>query len=177
MSKVKDETGNVYGQLTVLKRVEKASYGRHAFWLCQCECGNKPIVSGTSLRDGRTKTCGCVHSRQLPPGQAAFNALYCNYRINARNKGRIFELTKEDFSFITKMNCHYCGIEPLQISCYRGLNGDYTHNGVDRVDSKKGYTLDNVVPCCSMCNIAKKNFTRKEFLSWVNRVYSYQHRR
>lgn len=38
MSKVKDETGNIYGKLTVLERAGSNSCGK-ATWLCQCECG------------------------------------------------------------------------------------------------------------------------------------------
>ena len=58
MGKAIDETGNKYGILTVLERVENDKYGK-AQWLCQCECGNKIIVAGSSLRSGNTKSCGC----------------------------------------------------------------------------------------------------------------------
>ena len=49
-------------------------------------------------------------------------------------------------------------------------NGDYTYNGIDRVDNTRGYTLDNVVPCCFKCNRAKDTMTKEEFLEWVGRV-------
>lgn len=38
--------------------------------------------------------------------------------------------------------CHYCGCE-IEVT------------GLDRKDSDKGYTPDNVVPCCADCNIKK----------------------
>lgn len=31
-------------------------------WVCQCDCGNMIEVSGHSLRQGNTKSCGCVRS-------------------------------------------------------------------------------------------------------------------
>ena len=52
-----DETGNVYGELTVIKR-EGTKRGQAA-WLCQCSCGNTVIVAGADLRRGNTKSCGC----------------------------------------------------------------------------------------------------------------------
>lgn len=55
----KDETGNIYGYLTVLSRAENTREGR-AQWLCQCKCGNKVIVSGKNLRSGNTNSCGCL---------------------------------------------------------------------------------------------------------------------
>ena len=58
---MKNEIGNVYGRLTVLERAEKPQ-GRPkgAYWLCQCECGNKKVVRGADLRNGGTKSCGCL---------------------------------------------------------------------------------------------------------------------
>lgn len=56
---VKNEIGNKYGRLTVLKRVEN-NYRGDAQWLCQCECGNQVIVKGVSLRSGHTRSCGCL---------------------------------------------------------------------------------------------------------------------
>lgn len=55
----KDETGNKYNRLTVICRTENDANGR-AQWLCQCDCGNKTIVSGVSLRNGNIKSCGCL---------------------------------------------------------------------------------------------------------------------
>lgn len=66
MSKLKDETGNVYGRLTVLYRAPDKIYGskkkvRKVCWHCICECGNKCDVIGESLRQGLTKSCGCYN--------------------------------------------------------------------------------------------------------------------
>lgn len=60
-TKVVDETGNVYGYLTVLHRVEdvEPKDGR-AQWLCRCKCGNEIITTGKLLRDGKKLSCGCL---------------------------------------------------------------------------------------------------------------------
>ena len=57
--------------------------------------------------------------------------------------------------------CAYCG------------SIDEKFNGLDRVDSDKGYTLDNVVPCCTHCNRAKCDMTVKEFEKHINKIYNY----
>lgn len=51
------------------------------------------------------------------------------------------------------------------------VNGEYHYNGIDRKNNSKGYTLENAVPCCGQCNIAKASFTEHEFISWVRMVY------
>lgn len=59
-SLVVDETGKIYGRLTVIERVKEQS-GK-ARWICQCECGNITIVNGTDLRTGKVLSCGCISS-------------------------------------------------------------------------------------------------------------------
>lgn len=57
MAKLIDETGNVYGYLTVLER--GPNNGTRATWVCKCKCGNIVTVIGKNLRNGTTKSCGC----------------------------------------------------------------------------------------------------------------------
>lgn len=56
-----DETNNVYGKLTVLKR--QGSVNGKAAWLCQCECGNQIIAAGPTLRNDNIHSCGCIKSK------------------------------------------------------------------------------------------------------------------
>lgn len=58
-----NEVGNTYGQLTVISRAENTKDGR-ARWHCRCSCGNELDVLGKSLRNGNTKSCGCLQRRR-----------------------------------------------------------------------------------------------------------------
>lgn len=167
--------GEYFGRLKVLGRAPNSKF-RNARWFCHCECGNFCTKRSSNLRSGHTKSCGCSHYNtvSLPPGMSAFNRLYLRYETSAKNKELPFELTKEDVSFITKMNCHYCGQEPGQIIKQRYRTGDYIYNGIDRIDSSKGYTLDNVVPCCKDCNYAKGDMSYTEFKNLVIRISRYR---
>jgi hypothetical protein len=54
-------TGMRFGKLTVLSRAtEKKSKNRHAKWFCRCDCGDFTEVAGDALRQGKTKSCGCL---------------------------------------------------------------------------------------------------------------------
>lgn len=61
MAKIKDLTGKKFGRLTVVKRGESDKHRKMQWW-CQCDCGNPELilVSGTNLRKGNTKSCGCL---------------------------------------------------------------------------------------------------------------------
>lgn len=54
----KDETGKVYGRLTVIRRDGKID-GAVA-WYCKCSCGNETIRRGNLLRRGTVRSCGCL---------------------------------------------------------------------------------------------------------------------
>jgi hypothetical protein len=57
-----DETGNVYGRLTVLYQTPNSggAGGKKIKWHCRCECGKEKDIDGGSLRSGLTKSCGCL---------------------------------------------------------------------------------------------------------------------
>lgn len=59
--KVKDITGKRYGRLTVL---EFADYDQHgtAMWRVRCDCGTEFVTRGTHLRQGMTRSCGCIRN-------------------------------------------------------------------------------------------------------------------
>jgi len=172
--RIKDETGKKYGRLTVIEYT--GSKHGCATWRCKCDCGNEIVTRGNFLRSGDSVSCGCWRVEQLlekttlPEGMAAFNRVYGNYKRHAEERGLSFELTKEDFSFLTKMNCHYCGAEPSNESPAHDCNGSYTYNGIDRIDNSRGYTLDNVVPCCAVCNSMKGKLEYREFFEHIRKI-------
>ena len=60
-----DISGQKFGRLLVLKKIasKKTNNGStKIFWLCKCDCGNTSIVEGNSLKQGNTKSCGCIKS-------------------------------------------------------------------------------------------------------------------
>jgi len=86
---------------------------------------------------------------------------YNYYKREAENKGREYLLTKNQSIEYFMGDCYYCGS-----SAFDGVlstnNGEYrVHheyiilNGIDRKDNNKGYTVDNCVTACAMCNMLK----------------------
>lgn len=170
--KLLDLTGKRFGRWSVLKRCGR-SHG-HTAWLCRCVCGTEKTVSGQDLRRGTSQSCGCLRAEQhyLPKGEAAFNGFLDNTRRGAKNRGYVWNLSKTQVKDLSQGNCYYCGCPPSTVFHYRG-NGDYYYNGIDRVDNDQGYTPENCVSCCKICNHAKNTMTTKEFKSWITRVYQH----
>ena len=61
-----DETGNVYGLLTVVCRSKVNGKQGDVRWFCHCACGGTKTTSGTILRKGECISCGCQKGMQIP---------------------------------------------------------------------------------------------------------------
>lgn len=59
-----DLTGRKFGRLTVLEFHGKDKE-RRIQWKCMCECGNEIVTTGKRLRNGTTKSCGCLHKEKF----------------------------------------------------------------------------------------------------------------
>jgi hypothetical protein len=125
-------------------------------------------VGRRELLKGFSRSCGC--RLFLKDGLAAMRGVMGTYKKSAETRNFVWELSEDLFHDITSRNCHYCGIEPAQIR-KTGTKSRYTYNGIDRVDSLRGYTPDNVVACCKTCNFAKHTLPKQDFMNWVNRIY------
>lgn len=167
--------GQKFNRLTVIEfsHIDK---WRGACWKCLCDCGNETVLQWSALKSGGTKSCGCVqkenlkklaNKRRLPEGVAACNALIIKYKNQAKKRGIEQGLTDEQIIAFHKGNCHYCGSPPSNTCSISTLNGSYTYSGIDRKDNEKGYTIDNVVPCCISCNSAKGIGAYDEFINWI----------
>lgn len=86
---------------------------------------------------------------------------YSTYRKRHEDRYHGQELiTENEFRTISSMNCSYCGaVGP---------------NGIDRIDSSKGYCADNCVPSCKHCNYVKGNLSMSDFMKWTEKFVKYQ---
>jgi len=174
----KDIIGEKFNRLTVMKlskvvtrNYPNGKYVNYYYYLCKCDCGNSSIVLRSCLRQDGTKSCGCA--RRITKGEANFNLIFGNYKRLARKRNLRFALTREEFRFLTKQDCFYCGQPANQRHRNAKYYGAYVYNGLDRVDSNKGYTKENVVPCCKICNMAKGTRPLNDFKIWVKKVNKY----
>lgn len=62
-----DLTGKRFGRLVVLERdlqFQKDNGYNKPYWKCKCDCGKITTINGKSIREGRTRSCGCLSSEQ-----------------------------------------------------------------------------------------------------------------
>ena len=179
MGKFLDRTGLRYGRLIVLKCEGKDDKGRY-LWLCRCDCGNEKIIVGDYLSSGRVKSCGCLKEEHLKNIGFQFrgeedreNAIlkleYSHLKKRHKRKKMVGEVIDFDtFKSLVKQPCKYCGMKYSKTLRDRvDKNFTLKINGIDRIDNRIGYTKENSVPCCKICNFAKHTMNENEFYEWI----------
>ena len=62
--KREDITGKRFGRLTVIRHDHDDKH-RNSYWLCECDCGNRTIVTRGGLTSGNTTSCGCYNRQRV----------------------------------------------------------------------------------------------------------------
>jgi 5-methylcytosine-specific restriction endonuclease McrA len=156
-----------------------------------CDCGNIKSINPIKVfgKNASTKSCGCLKKENgIILGTKYNNVVnvsiertkkeaYYKYCSGAKKRNYAFELSFEKFISLVTDNCHYCCSEPslkqkLVINKIHE-NPIFLRNGVDRMNNNLGYTLDNCVTCCNICNRAKNNMEYKDFKIWIENLKKY----
>ncbi len=153
-TQIRTKVGQKINGLTLIKRLKNKNKDPRALYLCDCGKTKKMYI--TFVNTGRSKTCGCKQGHALPFGVASASQAFAQYKRGAKRRSLKFNLSLEDFLNLTCQRCYYCDKLPSNVlkAKERG-NGDYIYNGIDRINNSKGYSLNNCVPCCNMCNKGK----------------------
>ncbi len=114
----------------------------------------------------------------LSCGEAAIDEVFSRCRKEARSRGYPFGLTRAEFLELVQKPCHYCGAERSNVTSLPTSHGSFKHNGVAMADGAKGYTKENLVPCCDACRGMKGSWTAAEFVEQARLIaghYNAQH--
>lgn len=156
----------------------------------QCHCGKLFTTLRRSVSNGHTRSCGCLRSKliaekmrggeppnKLPEIDRSVAYAFFKSKYGARKKNQEFTLSREDIKKVIFKDCFYCGGTP---SMTPRRSKDSTPlkmpvNGLDRYDNTKGYTENNIVPCCSQCNYFKGGRSGDEFIYLIHKIAKIHH--
>ena len=194
MANVINLVGLKFGRLLVNSKNEIKGNRRQVRWDCVCDCGNLHTVTGESLRSGKSKSCGClgkearhVKNKNSDREKAMLLLIYSPLKKRHRQKFNNENYIDFDtFKNLSLSNCFYCNSKPLNTQLdirYETRYGkkekliitDFIlkYNGIDRIDSSKGYEYNNVVSCCKNCNSAKMELSIKDFKNHIIKIYNH----
>lgn len=166
-----DLTGKTFTRLKVLQKTEKR--GNEWCWLCQCKCGNKVEVRGVSLREGKTKSCGCLkrETDRSPKGNVidltgqVFEHLHVLSRNGSDHRGEALWTCQCD-----------CGSSPITVLGSNLRTGHTTSCGCER-HSKGEQTIIKILKENNILFETEKTMFKfssgynAKFDFWVNNSY------
>ena len=149
--KVIDLSGKTFGRLTVIGRngSYKHKNGSEAKWLCQCSCGNRVTVLSSSLRAGRTQSCGC-YMREINTSKATKHNL-CGtriYNIYHNMLARCYNKSNKCYKTYGKRGITVCNewLKDFQNFAEWAEKSGYQNSlTIERKDVNKGYSPENCI--------------------------------
>lgn len=174
-----DLTDRKFGQWTVLfKDLNHKNSKILTYWLCKCDCSLEKSIYGSHLISGRSYSCrGCSENKDK--GRIPYRII-SRIKYGAKKRNLLFDLgnsNKEISDFLydllnNKQNskCKLSGIDiKIAPTINRDIHGETTAS-LDRIDSSKGYTKDNVQWVHKDINFMKQDFTQQDFIDYCKKV-------
>lgn len=190
MGKFIDLSGQRFGKLTVLDRAENR--GRRTYWRCSCDCGKIIERESSTITQNKSsrKSCGCLR-REIAQENGIANLKFGeessqwkglsgipkNYinglEFGARARGFEFSITLEDIVDCYEKQSKRCYYTAQEVSFEKSRfkKIDPTAS-VDRIDSSKGYTKDNIRIVHKDVNLMKNHFEESYFISICKKISS-----
>lgn len=140
----RDLTGQRCSRLTVLNEAGR-SKDRKILWLCRCDCGTQSIVSGKRLRNGESKSCGCLAAEVLAARNHKHGQVGTRlYRIWKGMMTRCTNPTDRNFQKYGARGIAVCDRWKSFESFYEDMADGYAdHLTLDRIDAKGNYEPGN----------------------------------
>ena len=176
---VKPPTGQLYGHWEVLgvRMTDRSPAGKaRTRWLCLCTlCGKteKWVLPG-NLRSGSNNSCGChrrTHGGLASKARTVDGKTPAPYYLWLRAKERAAKLGREFTIEVADIKipdtCPLLGIAIQAGTGVKGAQGSCSPS-LDRIDSGRGYTPDNVWTISLKANRMKSDATFAELATMVN---------
>lgn len=176
---------NKYNQLTVLEEVKCSN---RLMFKVQCDCGRIDIKRKDWVISGRTTSCkNCSSKRtaaKYPPpinrtGCSGLSGThYLSIKSGASKRNIHFDLSAEflwNLFESQKGKCALTGVVIVLVNKIKNNNVDWEQitASLDRKDSSKGYTEDNVQWVHKTINRLKNNYSLEELLHWSKLLLDY----
>jgi hypothetical protein len=167
-----------FNKLTVIEKDTRKSTRNRTYWLCKCDCGNYSSVLTYGLYKNKILSCGCTRKskgwkkyKSKYPGELR-SYIWSRMKKHAEYRNLEFSITPiEAWNLFLKQDrkCALTGIELFFVSNAAAKLGQTTAS-LDRIDSSRGYILDNIQWIHKDLQFMKSDFTQEEFIKYCHLV-------
>ena len=169
--------GYKYHWLEIVAR-SKSRDGQ-VYWICKCECGKEIELSTKTITRDERKSCGCwMKSREYSRCNYLWSGFeeihgkwWGNVRRGAKQRGHEFNLSIEEAWNLFKKQSGKCALSGVDLKFCKSIREvKDTTASLDRIDSSKGYTIDNVQWVHKTVNLMKQGIDMNEFKWWIKMI-------
>lgn len=150
------------------------------------KCNTEKPISEFYFRKQAKRTSGIIHTcKACGNKQHAYNVLenmITTAKSRSKQKGREFSITQDDIRALRIAQNDKCALTGWDLDWEPSYDGKRvcppTRASLDRIDSTRGYTVDNIQLVCDMANRAKAMYTEDVFVAMCCSIAEqYKHRK
>lgn len=170
-----DMIGKRFGKLTVINESPPKN-GRRC-WRCSCDCGNETIVMEKNLKNGITKSCGClrlerVHEAKTVHGESGGKIVgerTALYRCWSNMKSRCYNENVRSYADYGAKGIEVC--DEWRNDFTKFSEWAYTHNyqdslTIERIDPTKNYCPEN----CEWITLSENSRRAHNKYCWAKNI-------
>jgi hypothetical protein len=167
---LKDLLFKKFYSLTVISARCGTSKEGKALYLCRCDCGKEKILPVSRVARGTIKSCGCIRYRKgkANPKFTGYEDItgefWRNINTNARRRNVEVKVTLPEIWLLYLKQNRKCALSGKPIKF--GNRYVETTASLDRIDSKKAYTSDNIQWLHKDVNFMKQEFPENIFIDY-----------
>ena len=140
-----DLTDQRFNRLVVIRECGRTKNGCVA-WLCRCDCGNELVVSGSSLRNSHTQSCGCLFRERITTHDCTHEPWYPTYKAMMKRCGHWEGASERQLNNYRDKGievCHLWQKSPRAFGDWLMAHGWRKGLQIDRIDNNHGYSPEN----------------------------------
>ena len=150
MSRLIDLTGQRFGRLVVVSMADRRP-GDPVKWMCRCDCGNTKTVDGVLLRQGETRSCGCLHRELVRERMTTHGTKHPRlHRVWAGMLNRTRNPNASNYKYyggrgicVCEDWLDYASFEEWALASGYNESSEYGKCTLDRIDDNGNYSPEN----------------------------------
>lgn len=168
--------GIIFGKLKV---ISQKKINNKFVWKCKCDCGNTCYAKGYQLTDGTKKSCGCLIKTNIKNHHHGWmgcknisGTIFSRIKHGAESRNIKFDISIEDLNKLFEKQNKKCALTGLDIF-FGKLTRDDNTASLDRIDSSKSYTIDNVQWVHKDVNKMKQSLQQDYFIEMCKKIANF----